>query len=114
MSDCLFCKIINGDIPAARIYEDDDVIGFNDINPQAPHHVLFIPKRHISTINDLVEEDASLMGKLFLAAKQHASELGVAEDGYRVVMNCNALSGQTVFHVHLHMLAGRAMHWPPG
>jgi histidine triad (HIT) family protein len=114
MSDCLFCKIVNNDIPASKVYEDDDVIGFNDINPQAPHHVLFIPKRHISTINDLEAQDAELVGKLYLAAKQHAGELGVAEDGYRVVMNCNQLSGQTVFHIHLHMLAGRAMHWPPG
>jgi len=114
MSDCLFCKIVNGDIPAAKIYEDEHVIGFQDINPQAPHHVLFIPKRHISTINDLQAGDAELIGKLYLAAKQYATELGVAEDGYRVVMNCNALSGQTVFHIHLHMLAGRAMHWPPG
>lgn len=114
MSDCLFCKIVNGDIPAGKVYEDADVIGFNDINPQAPHHVLFIPKRHISTINDLQTNDAQLVGKLYLAAKQHAAELGVAEDGYRTVMNCNRLSGQTVFHIHLHMLAGRAMHWPPG
>ena len=114
MSDCLFCKIVNGDIPAAKIYEDDDVIGFNDINPQAPHHVLFIPKRHISTINDLQSSDTTLVGKLYLAVKQHAANLGVAEEGYRVVMNCNALSGQTVFHIHLHMLAGRAMTWPPG
>ena len=114
MSDCLFCKIVTGDIPASKVYEDEDVIGFNDINPQAPHHVLFIPKRHISTLNDLQDSDAELLGKLYLAAKQHAAELGVADAGYRTVMNCNALSGQTVFHIHLHMLAGRAMHWPPG
>lgn len=114
MSDCLFCKIVNGDIPAAKIYEDGDVIGFNDINPQAPHHVLFIPKRHISTINDMQTSDAELVGKLYLAAKQHAAELGIAEEGYRLVMNCNRLAGQTVFHIHLHLLAGRAMNWPPG
>jgi len=114
MPDCLFCKIVNGDIPASKIYEDDTVIGFNDINPQAPHHVLFIPKRHISTLNDLEISDAALVGKLFLAAKQHAAVLGVAQEGYRTVMNCNALAGQTVFHIHLHMLAGRPMHWPPG
>jgi histidine triad (HIT) family protein len=114
MSDCLFCKIAEGAIPASKIYEDDEVIGFNDINPQAPHHVLFIPKRHISTLNDLQNADAALIGKLYLAAKQHAANVGVAEEGYRTVMNCNALAGQTVFHVHLHMLAGRPMHWPPG
>lgn len=114
MSDCLFCKIVNGDIPASKIYEDAEVIGFNDINPQAPHHVLFIPKRHISTINDLETADAALLGKLYLAAKQHAADLGVAAEGYRTVMNCNALAGQTVFHIHLHMLAGRPMTWPPG
>lgn len=114
MSDCLFCKIINGDIPSDKVYEDDDVLGFNDLNPQAPHHVLFIPKKHISTINDLQTGDAELVGKLFLAAKQHAAELGVAEDGYRTVINCNALAGQTVFHIHLHMLAGRPLTWPPG
>ena len=95
MSDCLFCKIVNGDIPAGKVYEDADVIGFNDINPQAPHHVLFIPKRHISTINDLQTNDAQLVGKLYLAAKQHAAELGVAEDGFRTVMNCNRLSAAT-------------------
>lgn len=114
MSDCLFCKIIDGAIPASKVYEDDDVLGFNDINRQAPHHVLFVPKRHISTLNDLEDADAALVGKLYLAAKQHAAELGVAQEGYRTVMNCNALAGQTVFHIHLHMLAGRPMTWPPG
>ena len=114
MSDCLFCKIIGGAIPASKVYEDDDVFGFNDINPQAPHHVLFVPKRHISTLNDLEGSDAVLVGKLYLAAKQHAAKLGVAQEGYRTVMNCNALAGQTVFHIHLHMLAGRPMTWPPG
>jgi histidine triad (HIT) family protein len=114
MSDCLFCKIINGDIPADKVYTDDDVLGFNDINPQAPHHVLFIPKKHISTVNELQAGDAELVGKLYLAAKQHAAELGVAEDGYRLVMNTNAGAGQTVFHLHLHMLAGRLFSWPPG
>lgn len=114
MSDCLFCKIVNGEIPADKVYEDDAVLGFKDINPQAPHHVLFIPRRHISTINDLENSDAELVGKLYLAARDHANSLGVAQEGYRTVMNCNALAGQTVFHIHLHMLAGRAMQWPPG
>ena len=112
--DCLFCKIINGDIPADIVYQDDDVIGFNDINPQAPTHVLFIPKKHISTVNDLTDDDAAVVGKLFLAAKSVAKEAGFADDGYRLVMNCNEGAGQTVFHIHLHMLAGRALNWPPG
>ena len=114
MSDCLFCKIINGDIPSDKVYEDNDVLGFNDINPHAPHHVLFIPKKHISTVNDLVASDAELVGKLYLAAKQHAADLGVAEDGYRLVVNTNGHAGQTVFHIHLHLLAGRLFSWPPG
>lgn len=114
MANCLFCKIIDGEIPASKVYEDDEVLGFNDINPQAPHHVLFVPKRHISTLNDLEGNDAALVGKLYLAAKAHAANLGVAQEGYRTVMNCNAMAGQTVFHIHLHMLAGRAMTWPPG
>jgi histidine triad (HIT) family protein len=114
MSNCLFCKIIDGAIPASKVYEDEHVLGFNDINPQAPHHVLFIPKRHISTLNDLQDNDDALVGKLYLAAKTHAMNLGVAEDGYRTVMNCNEMAGQTVFHIHLHMLAGRPMAWPPG
>lgn len=114
MSDCLFCKIINGDIPSDKVFENNDVLGFNDIGPQAPHHVLFIPKKHISTVNDLEEGDAALVGKLYLAAKQHAANLGVAEEGYRLVMNTNAGAGQSVFHIHLHMLAGRPLSWPPG
>jgi histidine triad (HIT) family protein len=114
MSDCLFCKIVNGDIPSDKVYEDDDVLGFNDIGPQAPHHVLFIPKKHISTVNDLQDGDAALVGKLYLAAKRHAAKLGVAEEGYRLVVNTNAGAGQTVFHIHLHMLAGRPLSWPPG
>ena len=112
--DCLFCKIINGDIPADIVYQDDQVLGFKDVNPQAPTHVLFIPKKHIATVNDLELDDAELVGKLYLAAKKVATDAGFAEEGYRLVMNCNAGAGQTVFHIHLHMLAGRALHWPPG
>ncbi len=112
--DCLFCKIINGDIPAEVIYQDDKVLGFKDVNPQAPTHVLFVPKKHIATVNDLTAEDAELVGKLFLAAKKVAAEIGFADEGYRLVMNCNAGAGQTVFHIHLHMLAERTLHWPPG
>jgi histidine triad (HIT) family protein len=114
MTDCLFCKIANGEIKGDIVYEDDEVIGFRDINPQAPHHILFIPREHIATLNDLDDAHAALAGKLVLAARQVAKELGVAEDGYRQVMNCNSHGGQTVFHVHLHLLAGRPMGWPPG
>ena len=112
--DCLFCKIVAGDIPADRIYEDDQVIAFSDINPQAPCHALVIPRRHIATLNDLEDGDSDLMGRLFLAAKGIAAREGFAADGYRTVVNCNAGAGQTVFHIHLHLLAGRPLVWPPG
>ena len=114
MSDCLFCKMVKGDIQPDVLYEDDDVLAFHDVSPQAPFHALVIPKRHISTLNDVVPEDAALIGKLFLAAAHCAAEAGVDEAGYRTVINCNAQAGQTVFHVHLHVLAGRDMQWPPG
>jgi len=114
MTDCIFCKIISGDIPGDIIYQDDDVLAFRDLNPQAPTHFLVIPKKHIFTINDLQSEDAELVGKLYLAAKQVAKDEGIAESGYRAVMNCNAGAGQTVFHIHLHVLGGRGMNWPPG
>ena len=114
MSDCIFCKIIDGDIPAEIVYQNDEVLAFRDLNAQAPLHVLIIPKKHIATINDLKVEDTSLVGQLYLAAKTIAEQEGIADDGYRVVMNCNQLAGQTVYHIHLHMLAGRAMSWPPG
>ncbi len=110
--DCLFCKIASGDIDADIVHEDEAVVAFRDIAPQAPHHILVIPRRHIATLNAL--DDAELGGRLVLAAQRIAADLGVAEDGYRLVMNCNAHGGQTVFHVHLHLLAGRAMGWPPG
>lgn len=111
---CLFCKILAGDIPADIVYESDDALAFRDINPQAPVHVLVIPRKHIETINDLNESDRELVGSLYLAAKEIAAAEGVAEDGYRAVMNCNAGAGQTVFHVHLHVLGGRQLTWPPG
>jgi histidine triad (HIT) family protein len=114
MSQCLFCRIAAGEIPANILYSDEDVLAFRDINPQAPLHALVIPRKHIATINDLQADDATLVGKLFLAAKQVAKEAGYAEDGYRVVMNCGLDAGQTVFHIHLHVLAGRALSWPPG
>ena len=114
MTDCLFCKFVNGEIQPQTVYEDDDVLAFRDINPQAPCHVLVVPKRHISTLNDLTSDDAELVGKLYLAARKVAQEEGIDGPGYRTVMNCNEQAGQTVFHIHLHLLGGRQMTWPPG
>jgi histidine triad (HIT) family protein len=112
--DCLFCKISAGEIPADIIYETENVVAFRDINPQAPTHALIIPRKHIATINDLTLDDNAEVGKLFLAAAAIARNEGIADDGYRVTMNCNAAAGQTVFHLHLHLLGGRQMTWPPG
>lgn len=112
--DCLFCSIARKDIPASIVYEDEEVIVFNDIDPQAPVHVLIIPKKHISTVNDLPEEDSLLIGKMLLIARDLAKRLDVSEDGYRIVINCNSGAGQTVFHIHAHLLGGRTFRWPPG
>ncbi|RNF52036.1 histidine triad nucleotide-binding protein [Marinomonas hwangdonensis] len=112
--DCLFCKIVNGDIPAHVLFEDGDVIAFEDIMPQAPSHFLVIPRRHISTLNDLTDADANVVGKLQITAAKVAKQKGIADSGYRVVMNCNEAGGQTVYHIHMHVLGGRAMTWPPG
>lgn len=112
MSNCLFCKIIAGEIPAEKIYEDEDVYAFHDIGKQAPYHFLVIPKEHIATLNNT--KDATLLGKLTLTASKIAKQLGFAEQGYRVVMNCNEQGGQTVYHIHLHCLGGRELKWPPG
>ncbi|MHB8877145.1 MAG: histidine triad nucleotide-binding protein [Myxococcaceae bacterium] len=114
MADCLFCKIRDGVIPAKVVYRDDACLGFNDINPQAPTHVIFIPLTHVGTLNDVTPEDREKLGHLMVAAAKVAKERGHAEGGYRLVMNCNRDAGQTVFHVHLHLLGGRAMTWPPG
>jgi histidine triad (HIT) family protein len=114
MPDCLFCKLLAGEIPASIVYEDERVIAFRDINPQAPTHVLVIPRRHIATLNDLGPEDDGLVGELVRRAAAIAKEQGHAERGYRVVFNCNADAGQTVFHIHLHLVAGRKLGWPPG
>jgi len=114
MTDCLFCKMVAGEIQPDTVYEDDNVLVFRDISPQAPMHVLVIPKRHISTLNDLEQSDAKLVGQMTLAAAKVAEAEGVAESGYRTVMNCNAAGGQTVFHIHMHVMAGRPMIWPPG
>ena len=114
MTDCLFCKIIAGDIPSEKIYEDDNVLAFRDISPVAPLHALIIPKKHIATINDIEPQDAETVGQLFLAAKIIAKQEGYTDAGYRTVMNCGEAAGQTVFNIHLHLLAGRDLDWPPG
>lgn len=110
----IFTKIINKEIPANIVYEDDEILAFRDISPQAPEHILVIPKKEIPTVNDIEEADAALVGKLFLTAKKIAKELGFDEKGYRLVMNCNEDGGQTVNHIHMHILAGRQLSWPPG
>ena len=110
----IFDKIINKEIPADVVFENDSVLAFKDINPQAPVHVLFIPKVRINTINDLKDDQAQIIGELFLAARDYAKQIAEDENGYRVIMNCNENGQQTVFHIHLHFLAGRQMQWPPG
>jgi histidine triad (HIT) family protein len=114
MTDCLFCKMVSGAIQPDVVYEDDDVLAFRDLNPQAPLHVLVIPKVHIATTNDLDAANADVVGKMYLAARQIALDEGVADPGYRMVMNCNPGAGQSVYHIHLHVLAGRPLGWPPG
>ena len=114
MTDCLFCKMVNGEIAPDKVYEDEDVLAFNDINPVAPVHILVIPKKHISTLNDAEDADTLLLGKLNRVATRLAEKAGFAEQGFRVVMNCNDAAGQAVHHIHLHLLAGRQMTWPPG
>jgi len=114
MADCLFCKIVSREIPASIVYEDDRVLAFNDINPQAPTHVLLVPKRHISSLNDLTTGDDQIVGELARRAAAIAKERGIAAGGYRTVFNTNRDAGQTVFHIHLHLLGGRSMQWPPG
>ena len=112
--DCLFCKIVDGDVPAEIVYENDALVAFRDIAPKAPTHILLIPRRHIATMNDLQDGDTSLAGELFVTAAKIAADEGLADDGYRAVMNCNEAAGQSVFHIHLHLLGGRRMSWPPG
>ena len=112
--DCLFCKIGNGEIPATILYEDDKVVAFRDVAPQAPVHALVIPRRHIGTLNELDEGDGALLGHMMTTAQRLAVKEGIADSGFRLVMNCNREGGQTVFHIHLHLLGGRSMHWPPG
>ncbi len=114
MSSCLFCRIIAGEIPGPRVYEDDDVVAFDDIHPQAPMHVLIVPRLHVPTLNALDPSHDALVGSMIRRAAAIAGARGYAEGGYRTVLNCNAQAGQTVFHIHLHVLGGRTMAWPPG
>lgn len=114
MNDCLFCKIIAGEIPADFVYQDEKVVAFKDIQPRAPHHILIIPRKHIATLNDLTGAETDIAGHLLITAQQIATKLGIAEPGYRVIMNCNAGGGQVVYHIHLHLLGGRQLNWPPG
>lgn len=112
--NCLFCQIAAGKIPAKLIYEDEYVVAFNDINPQAPQHKIIIPREHIATLNDLEPKHAALVGHLMLTGARIAKDLNISEDGYRLLMNCNGHGGQTVFHIHAHLVGGRQMGWPPG
>lgn len=112
--DCIFCKIAAGEIATDIVYQDNDIVAFRDTNPQAPTHVLLIPRKHVPTVNDLTAEDTDAVGRLFLAAKDIAREEGIDQSGYRVTMNCMKGAGQSVFHVHLHLLGGRPFSWPPG
>jgi histidine triad (HIT) family protein len=114
MADCLFCRLISGEIKGAIAYEDDQVVAIKDINPQAPLHVLVIPRQHIATINDLTPANDALLGTMFRTAAMLAKQHGYDQRGYRTVFNCNAEAGQSVFHIHLHVLGGRTMGWPPG
>ena len=111
---CLFCKVVNKEVPAKILFEDDDLLAFHDIKPGAPTHALVIPKRHIASLNDVGPDEAPLLGKIVAAARRVAEETGIAQTGYRVVFNTGAHAGQTVFHIHMHVLGGRAMAWPPG
>jgi len=114
MDNCLFCKIAEGQIPSKIVYQDEDVVAFEDINPQAPHHILLIPRRHIASMADLTEEDGTLLVRLFMVAAKLAHKLGVDESGYRFVTNVGPDAGQSVFHLHFHLLGGRKFTWPPG
>jgi len=112
--DCIFCKIVKEEIPAKIVYRDDIIVVFDDINPQAPHHKIIIPQKHIATLNDLHGEDSDLVGHMIQSAAMLAKQLNIADDGYRLVINCNAGAGQSVFHIHAHLLGGRRLNWPPG
>jgi histidine triad (HIT) family protein len=113
-ADCLFCRIIARELPSSIVYEDDRVLAFNDINPQGPTHVLVIPKKHIATLNDLTADDDQIVGEVVRRAAAIARERGISDGGFRTVFNTNRGAGQTVFHIHLHVIGGRPLHWPPG
>lgn len=114
MTQCPFCSMVAGEISPDVVFETDRILAFRDINPKAPTHVLVIPKEHVATLNDLEPRHAALIGELYLAAQRVAEQDGIAESGYRTVMNCNRAAGQSVFHIHLHVLGGRSFDWPPG
>jgi histidine triad (HIT) family protein len=114
MDNCIFCKIAAGEIPADIVYEDETVVAFRDLNPQAPTHILVIPRKHVATLNDVGADDERLVGRMYGAVREIAVAQGIDEPGYRTVINCNDAGGQVVFHVHLHLLGGRRMRWPPG
>jgi histidine triad (HIT) family protein len=114
MTDCIFCRIANREIPVDLILETDTLVAFHDLNPQAPQHVLLIPKKHIATLDGAGDEDRAILGDLLLSAAEIARRLGFSEAGYRTVINCNQNGGQSVYHLHVHLLGGRALHWPPG
>ena len=114
MDDCLFCKMVEGEIEVDRIFENEHILAFKDINPQSPVHILFIPKKHISTILDLEDSDKNIMGELFMTANKIAMKEGIDQNGFRLVINCKEHGGQAVFHLHLHLLGGRQFKWPPG
>ena len=114
MTDCLFCRLIAGELPATFVFQDERLVAFTDINPQAPTHILIVPRRHVASLNELTPEHDGLVGEMIRRAAAIAKERGVSEDGYRTVFNCNRGAGQTVFHVHLHLLGGRSFTWPPG
>lgn len=112
MDNCIFCKIISGEIPSKKVYEDDLIYGFNDVNPVAPVHILLIPKKHISTLNDMTDEDIKIITHIYSVAKRIAKEVGISKEGYRIVTNCGENAGQTVFHVHFHLIGGKKLQWP--
>ncbi len=112
--NCLFCKMVEGDIPVDKVFEDDDLLAFRDINPTAPVHILIIPKKHLGTLNDASEADQAMLGRIMLVARQIADDEGIAESGYRIAMNNNREGGQAIYHMHMHLLGGRQMGWPAG
>ncbi len=114
MADCIFCKIASKEIPAELLYDDEKIVAFKDVNPQAPEHIIIIPKTHIEKVSDITEDNKHIVGELILAATKIARQLNIEKTGYRLVINCNEHGGQAVFHIHLHLLGGRQLNWPPG